>query len=133
MLGPVGAWRGGQAVRLGGPRQRWLLALLLVEPGRAISSDRLIDELWEGTPPAGAEGTLRVYVSRLRSALGDSRLVARPPGYVLDIALSWSTRRGSSGSFAKDATPSGGALPGSRRSAWVPRSTVAWSGVRRRS
>jgi predicted ATPase/DNA-binding SARP family transcriptional activator len=85
VLGPVEAVRAGQPLRLGGRRQRWLLALLLLEPGRAISSDRLIDELWQDTPPRGAEGTLRVYVSRLRSALGDNALFARPPGYVLDI------------------------------------------------
>ena len=85
VLGPVDAVRAGQPVRLGGRQQRWLLALLLVEPGRAISSDRLIDELWQGGPPRGAGGTLRVYVSRLRSALGENTLMARPPGYVLDI------------------------------------------------
>jgi predicted ATPase/DNA-binding SARP family transcriptional activator len=85
VLGPVEAVRAGQPLRLGGRRQRWLLALLLLEPGRAISSDRLIDELWQDKPPPGAEGTLRVYVSRLRSALGDNALLARPPGYVLDI------------------------------------------------
>ena len=87
VLGPVEAVRAGEPVRLGGRRQRWLLALLLVEPGRAISSDRLIDELWQGAPPRGAEGTLRVYVSRLRSALGENMLFARPPGYVLDIEV----------------------------------------------
>jgi predicted ATPase/DNA-binding SARP family transcriptional activator len=85
VLGPVSVARAGQPLRLGGRRQRGLLALLLVEPGRAISSDRLIEELWRGCPPRGAEGTLRVYVSRLRSALGQSALVARSPGYLLDI------------------------------------------------
>jgi predicted ATPase/DNA-binding SARP family transcriptional activator len=85
VLGPVEAVRTGQPVVLGGHRQRWLLALLLVEPGRPISSARLIDELWQGSPPRGAEGTLRVYVSRLRSALGENTLFARPPGYVLDV------------------------------------------------
>jgi len=85
VLGPVGAVRSGLPVVLGGRRQRWLLALLLVEPGRVVSSDRLIDELWVGDPPRSAEGTLRVYVSRLRSALGETTLVARPPGYVLEI------------------------------------------------
>jgi len=85
VLGPVEAIRAGQSVRLGGRRQRWLLALLLVEPGRAISSDRLIDELWQDEPPRGADGTLRVYVSRLRSALGGNMLFARPPGYAIDI------------------------------------------------
>ena len=85
VLGPVGAVRSGLPVVLGGRRQRWLLALLLVEPGRVVSSDRLIDELWVGDPPRSAEGTLRVYVSRLRSALGETTLLARPPGYVLEI------------------------------------------------
>jgi predicted ATPase/DNA-binding SARP family transcriptional activator len=85
VLGPVGASRSGQPVELGGRRQRCLLSLLLVEPGRTVSSDRLIDELWHGEAPSGAEGTLRVYVSRLRSTLGDSSLLARPPGYALDI------------------------------------------------
>lgn len=87
VLGPVEAWREDASVRLGGRRQRWLLALLLVEPGRTVSSDRLIDELWQGRPPDGAESTLRVYVSRLRSALGSSTLIARPPGYVLDVEV----------------------------------------------
>lgn len=85
VLGPVGVVRAGQPVRLGGQRQRWLLALLLVEPGQVISSDRLIDDLWSGSPPRGAQGTLRVYLSRLRAAIGGDVLVARPPGYVLDI------------------------------------------------
>lgn len=85
VLGPVEAVREDTPVRLGGRRQRWLLALLLVEPGRTVSIDRLIDELWQGRPPGGAGGTLRVYVSRLRSALGGATPVARPPGYVIDI------------------------------------------------
>ena len=85
MLGPVEVVRAGQVVPLGGRRQRWLLGLLLAEPGRVISRDRLVDELWLGSPPPGAEGTLRVYVSRLRVALGEHSLLARPPGYVLDV------------------------------------------------
>jgi predicted ATPase/DNA-binding SARP family transcriptional activator len=85
VLGPVGAASLGRSVELGGRRQRCLLSLLLVEPGRAVSSDRLIDELWQGDTPPTAEGTLRVYVSRLRAALGDSSLLARPPGYALEI------------------------------------------------
>src|SRR5688500_1560723 len=85
VLGPVEALRDGRPINVGGRQQRWLLAILLVDRGRAVSSDRLIDELWPGGAPGGAEGTLRVYVSRLRSALGEKAVVARPPGYVLDI------------------------------------------------
>jgi predicted ATPase/DNA-binding SARP family transcriptional activator len=85
VLGPVEASRGDRPLTLGGRRQRALLALLLLEPGRPVSVDRLIDDLWHGHPPSGAEKTLRVYVSRLRSALADGVLVARPPGYVLEV------------------------------------------------
>jgi predicted ATPase/DNA-binding SARP family transcriptional activator len=59
--------------------------LLLVELGRSVSTDRLIDELWQGEPPPGADRTLRAYVSRLRSALGEEAVSARRPGYVLAI------------------------------------------------
>ncbi len=85
VLGPVEAVPNGQPLRLGGRQQRALLALLLLEPNRPLSSDRLIHELWHGNPPAGAKTTLRVYVSRLRAALGENVLFARPPGYVLDV------------------------------------------------
>ena len=85
MLGPIDLVRDGQALQLGGRRQRALLALLLLEPGRPVSSDRLIDELWLGSPPPGAEHALRVYVSRLRSALDDDTISAHAPGYALEI------------------------------------------------
>ena len=70
------------------------LALLLLEPGRVVSVDRLIDQLWHGEPPAAATSTLQAYVSNLRRVLEPNRtagapatvLVTRPPGYVLDIA-----------------------------------------------
>ena len=83
ILGPVEAARDGRPIPLGGPRQRTLLALLLVEAGRPVSVDSLSDELWAGAPPAGGAKALRVYVSRVRRALGDESLVARPPGYAL--------------------------------------------------
>jgi predicted ATPase/DNA-binding SARP family transcriptional activator len=87
LLGPVEARRGGRSIALGGPRQRALLALLLLEPGRPVSAERLADELWHGRPPAGAAATLRSYVSRLRAALGDGDLVTGgPAGYGLAVA-----------------------------------------------
>ena len=85
ILGPIDATRDGHALRLGGRRQRALLALLLLEPGQPVSTDRLIDELWSGSPPSAADTTLRVYVSRLRAVLGEARLSASPPGYVLEV------------------------------------------------
>jgi len=72
LLGPVSAVRAGHDLALGGRRQRGLLALLVLERGRPVSSERLADELWAGNPPTGSETTLRSYVSRLRTALGES-------------------------------------------------------------
>jgi len=85
LLGPVEVVREGKLLPLGGRRQRTLLALLLLEPGRVVSTDRLTEELWHGDPPAGSAKTLRAYVSRLRSVLGTDTLVARSPGYVLAV------------------------------------------------
>jgi predicted ATPase/DNA-binding SARP family transcriptional activator len=68
-LGRVEALRDGECLDVGGPRQRALLALLLLEPGRRVPADRLMDELWPGRPPPGG-ATLPSYVSRLRRALG---------------------------------------------------------------
>ena len=70
LLGPVKVALAGRELTIGGRRQRGLLALLVLERGRPVSSERLADELWQGRPPAGFETTLRSYVSRLRGALG---------------------------------------------------------------
>ena len=84
LLGPVEAVRNGDVLRLGGKRQKALLALLLLQPGRAVPVDTLADELWNGEPPAGAETTIRSYVSRLRSVLGDEpALASTGAGYAL--------------------------------------------------
>src|SRR3954469_15141384 len=91
VLGPLEAGEDGQPVVLGGGRQRALLALLLVHAGEVVSRDRLIDELWDGDPPASASQSLDVYVSRLRRALRaagatNGVLTTRAPGYVLHAA-----------------------------------------------
>jgi predicted ATPase/DNA-binding SARP family transcriptional activator len=85
VLGAVEAFRDGAPVPLGGPRQRALLALLLIEPRRRIASERLADELWQGNPPSGA-ATLQSYVSRLRSALAEDVTIASVAGgYTIDV------------------------------------------------
>jgi predicted ATPase/DNA-binding SARP family transcriptional activator len=86
LLGPVEAIAGGRVLQLGGRTQRALLALLLVEQGRTVSVDRLAEALWHGRPPPAAAKTLRSYISRLRTVLGGERLVARPPGYALEVS-----------------------------------------------
>ena len=89
VLGPIEAWRGEGQIRIGGPRQRAVLGLLAIQPGRALAVGRLVDELWSGEPPDGAEVTLRSYVSRLRAVLGDgARIVGSSDGYALHVPSS---------------------------------------------
>jgi DNA-binding SARP family transcriptional activator len=83
VLGPLEVREGDQALRLGGRKQRALLALLVLNANRVVSRERLIDELWGDDPPATAVASLQVYVSRLRKVLGPKVLVTRAPGYVL--------------------------------------------------
>ncbi len=91
ILGPLEVKHGVTPVRVGGPRQRALLALLLCHANRVVSRDQLIDELLGDQPAGSAERMLRVHVSRLRKALSEAedaaepRLRARPPGYVLHV------------------------------------------------
>jgi len=82
-LGPIAVRRDGQELPLGGPRQRALLALLLLHANQVVSRDRLIDGLWGERPPATAAHTLDNYISRLRKLLGDGRISTRAPGYAL--------------------------------------------------
>ena len=72
-------------VALGAPKQRALLAVLLLHRGEPVSSDRLIDEIWGEQPPASANKLVQGYVSNLRKVLGDGRLVTQGRGYMLRI------------------------------------------------
>jgi DNA-binding SARP family transcriptional activator len=92
MLGSLEAWRDGQRLVLGGQRQRSVLACLLLEPGREVSTDRIVDAIWGERPPSGVLTTLQTYVFRLREVLEPNRargtaatvLVTAPGGYRLD-------------------------------------------------
>ncbi|MGZ4331058.1 MAG: BTAD domain-containing putative transcriptional regulator [Solirubrobacteraceae bacterium] len=70
---------------LGARKQRALLAVLLLHRGEAVSSDRLIDEIWGEQPPASANKIVQGYVSNLRKALGDGLLVTERGGYALRV------------------------------------------------
>ncbi|MFF0728788.1 BTAD domain-containing putative transcriptional regulator [Streptomyces sp. NPDC004134] len=90
VLGPLAVWTDtGQDVAVPGAKVRALLADLLVHHGRAVPAGTLIEDLWEGTPPAGATGALQSKVAQLRRALeaaepGGRALVERAPhGYRL--------------------------------------------------
>ncbi|MGA5871322.1 AfsR/SARP family transcriptional regulator [Streptomyces cinereoruber] len=83
VLGPVRAWRGGEAVPTGSPQQRALLAALLLRGGRTATAAELIDALWGEEPPSQALAAVRTYASRLRKALGPEVLVSESGGYAL--------------------------------------------------
>jgi DNA-binding SARP family transcriptional activator/tetratricopeptide (TPR) repeat protein len=86
ILGPLEVVDDGHRVDVGGAKQRALLAVLLLEANRVVSSDRLIDALWDESPPAQARKTLQVYVSQLRKAVGTDRIETRSPGYLVRVA-----------------------------------------------
>ncbi len=90
ILGPLEVSAGGRAVEIGGPKQRALLAILLLRANESVPRDVLVHELWGEQPPAGARHTLEVYVSRLRKVLDataeGSVLVTRPGAYRLPVA-----------------------------------------------
>ncbi|MGV9328789.1 BTAD domain-containing putative transcriptional regulator [Streptosporangium sandarakinum] len=87
LLGPLQIRHSGRLVPLGPPKQRVVLAVLLLEAGRVVSLDRLTAAVWEGEPPRSAVANLRTYVNRLRDVLGGhhGRLVAHAPGYTLEV------------------------------------------------
>lgn len=84
---------GDRPADLGGPRQRALLARLVLAGGEVVSTDRLIDDLWAGDPPPKALGALQAHISYLRRALEPDRpprapatvLISEAPGYALRL------------------------------------------------
>jgi DNA-binding SARP family transcriptional activator len=86
ILGPLEVIEDGQRLPLGPPKQRMLLAALLLRPNEVVSTDELIDALWGEHPPERAAKSLQVYVWRLRKLLGREVLQTRPPGYALSVS-----------------------------------------------
>src|SRR4029453_559744 len=86
ILGPTEVWDDGTQLQLGGPKQRAVLAVLLLDAGRVVSTDRLIDLLWGEQPPPTAPTSLQNFISQLRKLLGADVLTTKPPGYRLQIA-----------------------------------------------
>src|SRR4051794_13034594 len=87
LLGAVEASVDGRSIRLGGGKPRALLAMLALNAGSTVSTERLIDGLWGEAPPATANKLVQVYVSQLRKALaagGDGpAIVTHRHGYEL--------------------------------------------------
>jgi DNA-binding SARP family transcriptional activator len=86
ILGPLEVTDDGEPLQLSGQKQRALLALLLLDANRVVSTDRIIDSLWGEQPPRTAATSLQNFVSQLRKLLGAETLVTKPPGYQLKIA-----------------------------------------------
>jgi YVTN family beta-propeller protein len=84
ILGPLEVVRDGRIVPLGSGRQLALVAALLLHRNEVVSVDRLVDELWDNSPPPTAAKIVRNNISLLRKELGE-RLVTRPPGYLLRV------------------------------------------------
>jgi DNA-binding SARP family transcriptional activator len=93
VLGELTATRDGEAVDLGGRRQRAVLAGLAMQRDQIVPADRLVDCVWGDHPPANANGALQAYVSHLRRRLEPDAtarqregVIARAgPGYVLRL------------------------------------------------
>ncbi|MFJ6634519.1 AfsR/SARP family transcriptional regulator [Streptomyces sp. NPDC091376] len=85
VLGPVRAWRPGQALPSGSPQQRALLAALLLREGRTATAAELIDAIWGDEPPSQALAAVRTYASRLRKILDPGVLVSESGGYAVRI------------------------------------------------
>ncbi|MFJ9886498.1 AfsR/SARP family transcriptional regulator [Streptomyces sp. NPDC091287] len=84
ILGTTRALRDdGTAVPLGGARLRALLTVLALRPGRTVPAGVLVDEVWDGDPPADAAGALQALVGRARRALGRSAVESVEGGYRL--------------------------------------------------
>jgi DNA-binding SARP family transcriptional activator len=92
ILGELEVSNGTREVALGSGKRRALLALLLLHRNEVVPAERLIEELWDGRPPASAAKGLQVQVSRLRKALaplggaGQTPLRTKGHGYVLEVA-----------------------------------------------
>jgi len=93
VLGPLEVLGDEGPIRLGGQKERTLLALLLTRPNQVVPVDTLVAGLWGDALPRSADKTLQSYVVRLRRALEPGRargapgavLVTRDPGYLLRV------------------------------------------------
>src|SRR6476659_1966422 len=93
LLGPLEVNEdGGRTLPLGAPKQRALLTFLLLHANEVVSSDRLVEALWEDAPPASVDNMVQAYISRLRTVLEPERrrgsngvLLTRAPGYLLRV------------------------------------------------
>ncbi|MEH0420566.1 BTAD domain-containing putative transcriptional regulator [Streptomyces sp. B21-083] len=88
LLGPLVIRSGGNELRVPAPRQRVILAALVLNANRVVPVDNIASFVWDGTPPPSAAATIRTYVMRLRQVLGNAgraRITTRAPGYLIEL------------------------------------------------
>ncbi len=91
VLGPLQLSVDRQRVPLGTPKQRAVLAMLLINRNRPVSRDSLISAIWEDSAQADAVHNLHVYIASLRRILGTAGVDPRTmlanarPGYLLSV------------------------------------------------
>jgi YVTN family beta-propeller protein len=85
ILGPLEVIDGGRPLVIRRGKEQALLAYLLLHPNEVVPSARLIDDLWDGRPPATAPKVLQNAVSHVRRVIGEGRLVTRERGYLLRV------------------------------------------------
>ncbi len=85
VLGPLEVEADIGPIPLGGPKQRAVLAHLLIRANELVPVETLVDEVWGEGPPKEARNIIQTYVSRLRKALGQDRIQSQVPGYRLRL------------------------------------------------
>ena len=85
LLGPLEVDDGDEPIVIAAPKQRALLALLLLHHGERLSVDRIADALWGDAVPATATKTVQVYVGQVRKRLGDGLILTEPGGYRAEV------------------------------------------------
>jgi WD40 repeat protein/DNA-binding SARP family transcriptional activator len=85
ILGPLEVDVGGDTIPLGGPKQRAVLAHLVLRANQLVPAESLIDQIWPEEPPEKARNVIQTYVSHLRKALGHDRIESQGPGYRLRL------------------------------------------------
>jgi len=89
ILGPLEITHHNEAIKVGGPRQQTVMAMLLLEANHVIPVERLIRAIWDEEPPTTARGQVQICISTLRrqimAAERKQLIDSRPPGYLLKL------------------------------------------------
>jgi WD40 repeat protein/DNA-binding SARP family transcriptional activator len=85
ILGPLEVDAGGGPIPLGGPKQRAVLAHLVLRANQLVPADTLIDQIWAEDAPERVRNVIQTYVSHLRKALGHDRIESQGRGYRLRL------------------------------------------------